>query len=142
MFCHCDLSFSTENWNELGTQWQPQEGHYIVVNLLFPINANVASRAALFAAKNIIFYKRLRVPLWYGFVLLGNFNIFKPCGVDLKEKVYFDIRALKRLTLISNYFVIVSKIFCRYWAVVLMNLCRRLCSSPSPTLSLSLVSRR
>ena len=58
--------------------------------------------------------------------------------VDLKGKSFLWYPSVRRLTLTANYFVTVTKIFCQYWAVVLMNLCRRLWSSPSLSHSLSL----
>ena len=76
MFCQCDFLFQqnitlTEQLNKekewtwsnfdykctnidthkRWSHWRTQEGHYIVVNLFYPTNANVASSAAPFAAK-------------------------------------------------------------------------------------------
>ena len=98
--CHCDLLFPTEYHSDRTkesdgvtfitsvltqrwSQWQTQEGHYIVVHLLLPTNAKVTSRAALFAAKNCLqvsswecMRKRMGNKGWL-FVCYYNIDIFR-----------------------------------------------------------------
>ena len=60
-----DFDENSTNWHTKGDHhWQTQEGHYIVVNLLWHINSKVASRAAVSQLKKHFFWCHLAHWQW------------------------------------------------------------------------------